>query len=239
MEERLQKYMAECGVGSRRRCEEIIKEGRVKVNGATVTEMGFKVDPGKDIVEYAGKVLKNTQPATTVLLNKPAGFVTTARDQFGRPDVTQLVRMNGVRLYPVGRLDYQTTGLLLLTNDGELAYKLTHPAHQIDKVYRALVRGEIKLEAIRRLEEGVTLEEGVVTSPAKVKLLGIKGGNSTIEITIHEGRNHQVRRMAEAVGYPVLRLRRIQEGPLKLGNVKEGEYRVLSDKEVEALKKLG
>lgn len=236
MEERLQKYMAECGVGSRRRCEEWIKEGRVKVNGAIVTEMGVKVDPAKDKVEFNGKVLKAEQPMTTVLLNKPAGYVTTSHDQFNRPDVTQLVNMPGIRLYPVGRLDYQTTGLLLLTNDGDLAYKLTHPGKQVDKVYKALLKGEMTLEAVRKLEKGVKLDDGFVTSPATVKVHGIKNGNTAIEITIHEGKNHQVRRMAEAVGFPVLRLKRIQEGSLKLGNVKEGQYRILSDGEVRKLK---
>lgn len=237
MEERLQKYMAECGVASRRRCEEYIQQGLVKVNGATVTEMGFRVDPEKDTVEFRGKKVRMTQPMTTIMLNKPAGYVTTSHDQFGRPNVTQLVDMPGVRLYPVGRLDYQTTGLLLMTNDGDLAYHLTHPGHKVKKVYRALLSGEITLEAVRTLKKGVLLEdENYKTAPAEVEVLSIKGGNSRVEITITEGKNHQVRRMAKAVGFPVLRLERIQEGDLRLGGLKEGSYRILSDKEIRALK---
>ncbi len=236
MEERLQKYMAECGVGSRRKCEEWIAGGLVKVNGETVTELGTKIDPEKDEVFFRGRVLKRTQPLTTVMLNKPAGYVTTSRDQFHRPDVTQLIDMPGVRLYPVGRLDYQTTGLLLLTNDGDLAYHLTHPGHRVEKVYRALLSGEMTRDALKTLESGVVLDDGYKTEPAKVNVLSVKGGNTKVDITISEGKNHQVRRMAAAVGFPVLRLKRIQEGSLKLGNLKEGSYRILSDAEVEKLK---
>lgn len=237
MEERLQKYMAECGAGSRRRCETWIAEGRVKVNGTIVTEMGTKIDPEKDKVELNGRKVTMSQPLTTVLLNKPDGYVTTSHDQFGRPNVTELIDMPGVRLYPVGRLDFHTTGLLILTNDGDLANHLTHPSHEMPKIYQALLRGEITQEAVRRLQRGVQIEENFVTSPAEVKVLGIREGNSRVEITIHEGRNHQVKKMAERVGFPVLKLRRIQEGDLKLGNLKEGQYRVLSDKEIESLKK--
>lgn len=236
MEERLQKYMAECGVGSRRKCEEWIAQGLVKVNGEVVSEMGTRIDPEKDEVVFRGKVLKISQPLTTVMLNKPAGYVTTSRDQFHRPDVTQLIDMPGVRLYPVGRLDYQTTGLLLLTNDGDLAYRLTHPARQVEKVYRAYLSGEITHEAVKMLESGVVLDDGYKTQPAKVNVLSVKGGNTKIDITITEGKNHQVRRMAKAVGFPVMRLKRIQEGSLKLGSLKEGSYRILSEAEIEKLK---
>ena len=236
--ERLQKYMAQCGCGSRRKCEEWIAAGLVKVNGNIVKELGTKVDPAKDQVEFRGKLVKAEQQTMTVMLHKPAGYVTTSRDQFGRPDVTQLVDIPGVRLYPVGRLDYQTTGLLLLTNDGDLAYQLTHPGNRVAKVYRALVRGEITGEEIRRLENGIVLDDGYKTAKAKARLVARAGANSRIEITIYEGKNHQVRRMAKAVGHPVLRLERVQEGPLELGNLKEGEYRILTANEVKMLKSL-
>ena len=203
-----------------------------------VRELGTKVDPAKDSVEFGGKVIKAEQQIMTVMLHKPAGYVTTSHDQFGRPDVTQLIDIHGVRLYPVGRLDYQTTGLLLLTNDGDLAYRLTHPGNKVPKVYRALVRGEIKNEELRRLENGIMLDDGYKTAKAKARLVSRAGTNSRIEITIYEGKNHQVRRMAKAVGHPVLRLERVQEGPLELGNLEEGQYRVLTAAEVKMLKNL-
>jgi len=237
MEERLQKYMAERGIASRRRCEEYIKQGLVAVNGQVVTELGTKVDPDKDKVTFRGAEIKNQQPSVTVMLNKPEGYVTTAHDQFNRPHVTQLVDIPDVRLYPVGRLDYQTSGLLLLTNDGELTYHLTHPQHRVKKVYQALIKGEITDEEIRKLEKGVTLDDGYKTAPAEVRLLSMRGSNSRLEITIYEGKNHQIRRMTKAVGHPVLKLIRVQEGDLKLGTLKQGSYRILSEKEVEALKK--
>ena len=240
MEERLQKYLARCGIGSRRRCEEYIQDGLVSVDGQVVRELGTKIDPDKQEIFFWGKkVSAQDQVLTTVMLNKPAGYVTTSHDQFGRPNVTQLIDIPGVRLYPVGRLDYQTSGLLILTNDGDLTYRLTHPAHQIPKVYDALIAGEITSEEIRRLEKGVVLDDGFKTSPSEVRLVSMRGGNSRIEITIHEGKNHQVRRMAKAVGHPVLRLKRIQEGELRLGTLKEGEYRVLTEKEIRQLQEAG
>ena len=236
MEERLQKYLARCGIGSRRRCEEYIQGGMVSVDGKLVMELGTKIDPDRQVVCFRGKeVHPEDQVPTTVMLHKPAGYVTTSHDQFGRPNVTQLVQIPGLRLYPVGRLDYQTSGLLILTNDGDLTYQLTHPAHQIPKVYEALIAGEITSDEIRKLEKGVVLDDGFKTSPSEVKLLSLRGGNSRIEITIREGKNHQVRRMAKAVGHPVLRLKRVQEGNLRLGTLKEGEYRVLTDKEIREL----
>ncbi len=240
MEERLQKYLARCGIGSRRRCEEYILNGQVSVDGQVVRELGTKIDPAKSEVLFRGKkVSEEEQVLTTVMLHKPAGYVTTSHDQFGRPDVTQLVKIPGIILYPVGRLDYQTSGLLILTNDGDLTFRLTHPTHQIPKVYEALIAGEITSEEIRKLEKGVVLDDGFKTSPSEVKLVSMRGGNSRIEITIHEGKNHQVRRMAKAVGHPVLRLKRIQEGNLRLGTLKEGEYRVLTEKEIRQLQDAG
>lgn len=196
------------------------------------------MDPAKDQVEFRGKTIQINQKIITVMLHKPAGYVTTSHDQFGRPEVTQLVDIPDVRLYPVGRLDYQTTGLLLLTNDGDLAYQLTHPGHRVAKVYRALLRGEVTGDELRRLEKGVVLDDGYKTAKAKARLLAKAGSNSRVELTIFEGKNHQVRRMARAIGHPVLRLERIQEGPLELGNLEEGKYRILTDQEVKMLKSL-
>ena len=236
MEERLQKYMASCGVASRRRSESMIQEGKVKVNGEVVTQLGTKIDPEQDIVEVNGKRVLPLEIKTTVVLNKPAGYVTTAHDQFNRPSVVDLVDIPGVRLFPIGRLDYQTTGLLLLTNDGDLSYTLTHPKKQVKKVYQALVKGAITLENVRQLEEGIVLDDGYKTAPAKVNVLSVRGGVSKVEITIHEGKNRQVRRMMDQLNLPVLKLKRVQEGPLRLGTLAEGKYRVLSEKEVELLK---
>lgn len=234
--ERLQKYMAAAGAGSRRQCEKWIEEGLVTVNGETVTELGTKIEPGRDEVLFRGKKLEPQSDKITVMLNKPAGYVTTAHDQFGRPGVCDLIELPGVRLYPIGRLDYQTTGLLLLTNDGELANELTHPGAHIPKVYRALVRGRVTSEEIKKLENGVTLDDGYLTQKAKARLVSLNGRNSTIELTLYEGKNRQVRRMGDAIGHPVIKLARLSEGGLELGTLKEGEWRKLTDKEIRSLK---
>lgn len=236
MEERLQKFLASCGIASRRRCEELIRQGEVSVNGQVVTEMGQKIDPDKDQVTFRGQVVSKEQPSVTVMINKPAGYVTTAHDQFARPCVTDLVDMPGLRLYPVGRLDYQTTGLLLLTNDGDLTNYLTHPGHHIPKTYEARLKGAIGNNELEQLRSGVLLDDGYRTSPARVELVSKDKESSRIRITIYEGKNHQVRRMAKAVGFPVLKLKRIQEGPLTLGSLKEGQYRILSEREIQSLK---
>ena len=234
---RLQKYMAEAGIGSRRKCEEWIVKGMVQVNGRVVTELGTRVDPKNDTISFRGKPVEPpAKTRTTVLLNKPAGYVTTSRDQFGRPDVCDLVKIPGKRLYPVGRLDYQTTGLLLLTDDGDLAYHLTHPKHHILRVYEARVKGVPDQAAISRLERGVRLEDGYKTKPARVRILKQETDSAIIEFTLYEGKNHQVRRMAKAVGYPVLRLRRVAMGPLRLADLPEGKYRMLTEKEVMMLR---
>lgn len=234
---RLQKYMAEAGIGSRRKCEEWILGGEVRVNGQIVQELGTKIDPAKDRVEFRGKEVHPEQETVTVMLHKPAGYVTTARDQFGRPDVCSLVNLPGLRLYPVGRLDYQTTGLLLLTNDGELAFHLTHPKHHISRTYEAVVKGKPDSEAISRLERGVRLDDGYKTKPARIRLLEAGEESSRVEFVIYEGKNHQVRRMARAVGHPVLRLKRCGLGPLCLGGLPEGKFRKLSEEEIELLRK--
>lgn len=238
MAERLQKVMAEFGVASRRKSEELIAAGRVKVNGCTVTEPGTKVDKEKDVIEVNGKIIKGPDRKVYILLNKPVGYITSAKDQFGRPTVLDLVKGTGVRVFPIGRLDYDTEGLLLLTNDGELTYRITHPKHNIDKTYRALIKGEADERDIKAFAEGIAVED-YVASPAKLEIIRYSKGNSVVEITIHEGRNRQVRKMCSAIGHEVIRLKRIRIGNLGLGSLKTGEWRYLSDAEIEYLYKLG
>ncbi|WP_335876845.1 pseudouridine synthase [Anoxybacter fermentans] len=228
--------MARAGVASRRKSEKLIIEGKVKVNGKVVKELGVKVDPEKDIIEVNGKPIKKEKPVY-IMLNKPAGYITTMDDPFDRPIVLELVKDIPQRLHSVGRLDCDTEGLLLLTNDGSLTYALTHPSHQIDKVYLVKVKGSIDSEAIEKLEKGIELEDGM-TAPARVELIKRKKNYSVIKMTIHEGRKRQVRRMMDAVGYPVLKLKRIKLGPLTLGDLKPGKYRHLSQKEIKVLKKI-
>lgn len=232
--ERLQKFMAHSGVASRRKCEELIRAGKVKVNGKVIQELGTKVDTQKDIVEVLGKQIKSDEAKVYFLLNKPRGILSSVRDDRGRKTVVSLIKDPGVRLYPVGRLDYNTEGLLLLTNDGELTNRLIHPRYKVDKTYFAQVKGipdKIKLDKLR---EGIDLEDGK-TNPAEVKLLKVDKDISDLEITIHEGRNRQVRRMFDSIGHPVLRLKRIKFGFLNLGKLKPGEYRRLTPREVERL----
>ena len=233
--ERLQKVMAQCGVASRRKCEEMILQGLVRVNGSVVTTLGTKVDLALDEILVKGEKLSQKEKSITLIMNKPEGYVTTVSDQFQRPCVLDLIQVPE-RVYPVGRLDYQTSGLLLLTNDGELSYRLTHPKHHIGKVYQALCAGIVTPEEVQRLEAGVVLEDGYATGPARVKLLSQKNGNSLVEIKIFEGKNHQIRRMMKAVKHPVMKLKRIQEGPLRLGSLKAGAWRILTEEEVAALK---
>jgi 23S rRNA pseudouridine2605 synthase len=231
---RLQKYLAEAGVASRRKSEELILQGRVEVNGAKVTELGTKVE-ADDSVKVDGKEVRRAEKQVYIMLNKPAGFVTTSKDQFSRKTVLDLIEGVEERIYPVGRLDYETSGLLLLTNDGDLAFKLTHPGHQIEKVYHARISGFLEDKEIKSLEKGIKVED-YVTAPAKLKLVEKLADSSTVEIAIHEGRNRQVRKMFEALGRRVLKLRRVATGPLKLEGLEEGKWRFLTDKEVKALK---
>jgi pseudouridine synthase len=234
---RLQKLISQAGVASRRAAEKLIAEGRVTVNGETVTEMGTKADPARDDIRVDGRRIKATERLRYILLYKPAGYVTTRSDPQHRRTVIDLLR--GVReyVYPVGRLDYDTQGILLVTNDGDLAAKLTHPRHQVDRTYEASVSGMPDDEAIDRLRRGIPLD-GRRTRPADVLLVnkGRRDRNGVLIITIREGRNRQVRRMLDAVGHPVESLRRIRFGPLGIRGLRPGDWRDLTDAEVEKLK---
>jgi len=236
MELRLQKWLSMAGVASRRKAEEMIQDGRVRVNGAVVTELGAKADPARDVLEVDGKIVETTQKKVYIMLHKPEGVVTTVTDPFGRPTVMDLVPSD-VRLFPVGRLDQDTGGLLLMTNDGEWAQKLTHPKHEIKKTYVAVVKGIPTNENLRKLRNGIVIE-GKKTAPAQVRLYenipvkGEKTQNAKLIITIHEGRNRQVRNMCEAIGHKVISLKRVMVGGLELGNVAKGKWRYLTPKEV-------
>ncbi|MFZ5353521.1 MAG: pseudouridine synthase [Bacillota bacterium] len=238
MKERLQKVMAELGVASRRKCEELITAGRVKVNSQLVTELGFRADKSMDVIEVDGIKLQNKEKKVYVLLNKPVGYITSVKDQFDRPTVIDLVKDIKERVFPVGRLDYDTEGLLLLTNDGELTYRITHPKHNIDKTYTALVRGTVTQKDIEIFSRGIRIDN-YITSPAKLEVIDNIKGNSLINITIHEGKNRQVRRMCSAIGHEVITLKRISIGELFLGDLQRGKWRMLNDSEVEYLYTLG
>ena len=234
---RLQKFLADAGVASRRKAEEMILAGKVVVNGKKITELGTKVDEEIDTVTCEGKPVKRTTNYIYIIMNKPAKYVTTVKDQFDRPNVLSLLKKIKQRVYPVGRLDYDTTGLLILTNDGDLTHKLTHPSKEIPKTYIAKVKNVPMEEKLEELRKGVTID-GKKMQPAKVSVHKIYDKNCELMITIHEGRNRQVRKMCEKIGHDVLKLERLSIGKLKLDDLKVGEYRMLTTKEVEYLKKL-
>ncbi len=236
--ERLQKIIAEAGIASRRAGEQMIVDGRVSVNGVVVKELGSRADPAIDEVCVDGHPIAQPAEHTYVALHKPAGYVTTAADELGRPIVLDLLPPALPRLFPVGRLDLDTEGLLLLTDDGDLAQLLAHPSHGVEKEYIALVRGVPAERALRRLQAGVMLD-GTPTAPAMVRTADRRppaGRDTWLRIVLHEGRRRQIRRMCDAIGHPVLRLRRVRIGPLKLGDLAMGEWRRLSRAEVAALK---
>lgn len=236
MEEiRLQKYIAECGIASRRKAEELILEGKIRVNGIIITELGTKINPSKDIVEYNNKVIEPEQRNVYILLNKPIGYVTTVKDQFNRPSVLDLVKVKE-RIVPVGRLDFYTSGALILSNDGDFVYKITHPKHEVNKTYNVTVKGIINEDEIEDLRSGVKIDN-YITKPAKVKILKTdKDKNiSRIQITIHEGKNRQIRKMCEAIGKKVLALHRSKIGNIDVKDLKIGEWRYLTDAEISDL----
>ncbi|MDY0301098.1 MAG: pseudouridine synthase [Trichlorobacter sp.] len=234
MTERLQKIISAAGITSRRAAEELILSGRVAVNGTVITQLGSKADPYKDKITLDGKPVKPTEKKYYLLLHKPAGYVTSLKDPQGRQLVTELVAEIDERLFPVGRLDYNSEGLLLMTNDGEWANRLMHPRHQVDKEYHVRVRGKIDPQQVKKLAEGVELEDGL-TAKATVRVLKNDQQNDWLSISIHEGRNRQIRRMCAAVGLSVVRLRRIRIGNLTLGGLQPGQYRLLSKEEAKNL----
>lgn len=231
---RINKYISAAGLASRRKADELIVNGNVKVNGVTVRELGIDVKEG-DVVEVNGRMIDKAERMVYIMLNKPVGYVTTSDDEKGRNIVTDLVTDVPERIFPVGRLDYNTSGLLLLTNDGDLAYKLTHPKNHIYKTYRAAVQGVISPERLYKLRKGVDIG-GFVTSPAKVKIIKQSERSAVVEISIYEGKNRQVRKMFAAVGNRVQSLERVAVGEIYLARLMTGHYRKLTPKEIDYLK---
>lgn len=233
---RLQKFFTDCGILSRRAAEEEIRRGRVKVNGIPA-EVGQKIDPATDKIEYNGRIIEAAQKPrfTYVMLHKPRGYLSTVTDDRGRPCVTQLVADAGVRLYPVGRLDMDSEGLLLLTNDGALTNRLTHPKHEIPKIYHVKIQGVVSPEQIKALSLPMEID-GYTILPVKTELLSVKDNTSTLRMTLFEGRNRQIRKMCEAQSLTILRLCRVAIGEVKLGNLAPGKWRYLTRTQVEYLK---
>lgn len=230
---RLQKYIASCGVASRRAAEKMIEDGRVSVNGQTVTEQGVKVTP-KDKVLLDGKPIKPENKKVYIMMNKPEGYICAVSDDRDRPCVVDLVEGIEERIFPVGRLDYDTTGLLLLTNDGEFMQSLTHPSYEIWKTYRAVVKGTPNEKNVEEFARGIELEDGK-TEPAVLEVVGYKGKNAVVEVSIKEGRNRQVRRMMEAINHRVIKLKRVKIGGLDLGDLKTGAWRYLKERDFKDL----
>lgn len=235
MEERLQKILAKCGIASRRKAEEMILEGRVKVNGKVATT-GMKADLDRDHIKVGNKLISGTQKKVYLLFNKPVKCLTAMSDEEGRTTVRDYLKRIKTRVFPVGRLDFNSEGLLIVTNDGALTNAVLHPGKKIPKTYRVKIGGFLKEKDIKKLEKGIYLEDGM-TAPAKVKIFKTLKANSWVDITIHEGRKRQVRRMFQHLGHPVTRLIRIRINGLSLGGIKPGEYRYMTDDELEKLKK--
>lgn len=236
-EERLQKFLANSGIASRRKCEEYILQGKVSVNGKIVDELGTKINPDKDVVKYNGKLVKKTDKKVYILLNKPIDYVTTVKDQFDRQTVLDLIDIPE-KVVPVGRLDMYTSGALLLTNDGYFVYKVTHPKYEIEKTYTVTIRGIATQDDVKKLENGVKIDD-YVSGKAKVKILKTdeEKNFSRLQITIHEGKNREVRKMCEAIDKKVLALHRRRIGNLDVKNIEIGKWRYLNKKEVEELLK--
>ncbi len=231
---RINKYLAGCGVGSRRKCEEYIMQGRIKVNGQLVTEFAVDVDERKDEVTMDGKLLKYEQQAVYYMLNKPKGVISAASGKYGETTVVDLIEGEENRIYPIGRLDKDTTGLIFLTNDGSLSYKLTHPKFEKEKTYEALLKGKLDQDDMNKFRKGI-MSEGEKLTASNVRLLRMVKGNSLVMITLKEGKKRQVRRMCRGVGHPVIELKRISEGGIGLGNLEPGQYRKLTNNEVRKL----
>ena len=234
---RLQKYIAKSGLTSRRKAEELILQGRVKVNGQVVNKLGKKVEPEKDVVMVDNKVVELENKKVYIMLNKPTGYVTTLKDKYSDKIVLDLIKGVRERIFPIGRLDKDTTGLLLLTNDGDLAFKLTHPSYQVWKEYIATVKGIPDDKKIQKLRDGIIIDRRK-TSPAYVDILRKEKDSAVLRIKIYEGRNRQVRKMCKSIGHPVIKLKRVAIGHIKLGNLPIGRWRYLTEKEIEYLKKI-
>jgi len=233
-EERLQKILAKCGIASRRKAEELIREGLVTVNGKVAT-LGMKADLERDHIKVRGKLINKVEPKTYIVFNKPRKCLTAMSDPHGRPTVKDFLKQVKVRVFPVGRLDFDSEGLLILTNDGEIANILIHPRYKVPKTYHVKIDGFLSEKDIKKLEKGVMLEEGL-TAPAIVKEVKKAKANSWIEITVHEGRKRQIRRMLERIGHPVIRLIRVRIDGIGLGDLAPGEYRYMTPAEIERLK---
>jgi len=235
---RLQKYLAKQGINSRRKCEELILEGRVKVNNSTVTKLGICIDPLEDLVEFDNKTVKQIPNKVYIILNKPSGYICTQHDPFNRPTIYNLIEDIGTRLNYAGRLDFLSEGLVFLTNDGELIYQLTHPKNKIEKVYRVKIRGFINNDELAILRKGIPLTTNFTTSPCNATILKKFKTSTIMEVTIREGKKRQIRRMFSYLNLKVLRLKRIKIGPMSLGNLKPANYRHLSSNEIKKIKNL-
>jgi 23S rRNA pseudouridine2605 synthase/16S rRNA pseudouridine516 synthase len=240
MYERLQKYLARAGIDSRRRCEELILQGYVRVNNSVITKLGIKINPQKDIIEVKGKLVKfiEKKKYTYILLNKPKGFITSLHDPYNRPTILELLKDIKERIYPIGRLDFNSEGLLILTDDGELTYALTHPSKEIEKTYIVKVKGVPSLKKLNILSKGIILENNYKILPCNIHMLKTISDNAILKIKLREGKKRQIRRMFEYIGHPVLKLRRIQIDSIRLKGVKSGEYRHLNKQEIGSLKKI-
>ena len=230
MEERLQKFMAKCGIASRRKCEALILQGRVQVNGIIVNEMGYKISPLKDKVSVDKEIISLEENKRYIALNKPEGYVSTVNDEKHRNTIMELIDVTE-RIYHIGRLDYNTSGLILLTNDGEVYNKIIHPSKEINKIYEATLEGILGNSDIDRFEKGIDIGD-YITAPSTIEILYIIENITKVRITIHEGKNRQIRKMCEAINHNVISLKRISVGELHLGNLKLGEWRYLTDKEM-------
>jgi pseudouridine synthase len=235
MEQRINRILSLSGVTSRRKADELIKSGRVSVNGKKISELGTKAIWGKDSIKLDGKEIRDPGSRVYVMLNKPFGYITSMNDPQERPVVTDLITDIPERLYPVGRLDFDSIGLLILTNDGDFAYRLTHPKYHVARTYKVTIDGSVSEDVLERLRNGIQLEDGF-SGPSKAALISRSGNRSIIRITVTRGRNRMVRRMVEAVGYRVIQLIRTGFGELELGNLKIGKYRILTGDEVNTLK---